>query len=194
MAWLAFVVAAFAIVAWICRPQPARARSRAAGDVEQHLVELTTTASVGEANELAARLRRAGIVALANAAPLPREHGWRGSASEQRYRAYVAVLAAEADRARELLYAEHRAEGDATPDEIAAELDAIAAADERADGDADDSDSGDASRGPEIAEQESLDDTPFHRGLERAWRWLWRAALVMLLAAVAVAVWRALMR
>src|SRR5688572_17696055 len=161
MAWLGFVAAAFALVAWICRPRPAHARSRAAGDVEKHLVELTTTASVAEAHELAARLRRSGIVALANAAPLPHERGWRGFVLEQRYRPYVAVLAAEADGARALLYAEHRAEGDATPDEIAAELEAAAAAAGRGDDDGDDAgDTDDGTRDAGTAEHAALDDTP----------------------------------
>ena len=65
-------------------------------DIEQHFVELIETSSASEASALAARLRCAGIIALANAEPYQDQsrtgvgHG---------YRTFVMVFESELDRA-----------------------------------------------------------------------------------------------
>jgi len=79
----------FALVAWICRPRP-RAASKSS-ERAKHFVELTTTSSASEAEQLAERLRRRGIVALVNAAPLPRTRSARGILLPEGLQPYVAV-------------------------------------------------------------------------------------------------------
>jgi hypothetical protein len=110
-----FVLAAFSIVAWLCRPRSAAAAApRPASDLREHLVELTAAGSAAEADQLATWLRRRGVVALANAGPVASAPGMFG--------AWVVVLASDLERARSLLAAEQRPEGDVPVEEIEAEL------------------------------------------------------------------------
>ncbi|HEX6810327.1 MAG TPA: hypothetical protein VF384_01775 [Planctomycetota bacterium] len=106
----------FAVVAWICRPRPrsaARTSERA-----KHFVELTNVSSAIEAEQLAARLRHRGVVALANAAPLPRTSSGSGVLSSEELRPFVAVISTDLDRARAILVEEQKPEGDASREEI----------------------------------------------------------------------------
>jgi len=99
-------------------PQPPSGPSEFA----EHLVEFTEAASAREAEELAARLRRHGIVALANAEPLPRRRSWRGVAMPEEFRPFVVVLRADVDKAHAFLDAETVAEGQTPRAEIEREL------------------------------------------------------------------------
>jgi hypothetical protein len=112
---ITFVIAAFSVVAWLCRPRAEPTRPAGRNDVREHLVELTATGSVAEADLLAARLRRAGVVALANAGPVD---GSVGSG----FGARVVVLASDRERAKALLTGEQVAEGHVPAAEIEAEL------------------------------------------------------------------------
>ena len=81
-------------------------------------MEFTEVGSAREAEELAARLRKHGIVALANAEPLPKRRSARGV----EYRPFVVVLRADVDKAYALLEAWSVAEGHAPRAEIEREL------------------------------------------------------------------------
>jgi hypothetical protein len=67
---------------------------------------------------LAAKLRRAGIIALANAQQFPRQRGARGSL-RQNMRTFVMVFAADLDRAIEVLNDELGDEGEVLIGDIA---------------------------------------------------------------------------
>lgn len=82
-----------------------------ADDIKQHFVELAETGSASEASALAAKLRRAGIIALANAQQYPRQRGARGSL-RQHMRTFVMVFAADLDREIDLLNDELGKEGE----------------------------------------------------------------------------------
>ncbi|MFT4515735.1 MAG: hypothetical protein ACI89X_004601 [Planctomycetota bacterium] len=92
-----------------------------ADDIEQHFVELTETGSASEASALAAKLRRAGIIALANARPYPLARGSRGRI-RQDMRTFVMVFASELDRAAEILDDELGEEGEVPIADIKQEM------------------------------------------------------------------------
>ncbi|MFT4843585.1 MAG: hypothetical protein ACJA0V_004709 [Planctomycetota bacterium] len=89
-----------------------------ADDIKQHFVELAETGSASEASALAAKLRRAGIIALANAQQYPRQRGARGTL-RQHMRTFVMVFAADLDRAIEVLNDELGEEGEVLSGDIA---------------------------------------------------------------------------
>lgn len=125
-------------------------------DIEQHFVELTETSSASEASALAARLRRAGIIALANAEPYL-YHGSRHGLG-QGFRTFVMVFEAELERAIEVVNAE-------IPDEGEASLSAIADDFEQAEQD------------PESAMSWFHEEEAKNRSKER--RWLFGGAIVL---------------
>jgi hypothetical protein len=90
-------------------------------DIKQHFAELAQTGTASEASALAAKLRRAGIIALANAEPYPQARGARGF-RRQDLRTFVMVFASELDRAIEVLNAELGEEGEVPLAEIAQEI------------------------------------------------------------------------
>tara|TARA_R110002072_G_scaffold241027_1_gene399528 strand:+ start:78594 stop:79070 length:477 start_codon:yes stop_codon:yes gene_type:complete len=92
-----------------------------AEDIKQHFVELLETEFASEASALAAKLRRAGIIALANAEPYPKTPGARGNL-RQDYRTFVMVFASDLDLALELLNTELGEEGDVPFDDIAQDM------------------------------------------------------------------------
>ncbi len=114
---ITFVMAAFTVVAWLCRSRPKPAVERPT-QVERHLVELTATGTAAEAERLAARLRERGIVALANAAPAATPPPGGGG-----FRSCVEVIATDLERARAMLEAEQTPEGDAPRHEVESLLD-----------------------------------------------------------------------
>lgn len=101
-------------------PEPLSSPADRAGQ----LVELTETESASEAHELAARLRRHGIVAVANAEAPSEQRSDRGILLREQRRPVVLVLAAEHERALDHLESEMAPEGDASRDEIERDLQA----------------------------------------------------------------------
>jgi hypothetical protein len=99
-------------------PEPIDKPSR----FEDHMVTLTYTSSAREAKQLAARLREQGIVALANAEPSRARRDRYGRLHETVYHPLVAVVSPDLERARAILAAEHPPEGEATLEEIEADL------------------------------------------------------------------------
>lgn len=92
-----------------------------AGDIEQHFLELTETGTASEASALAAKLRRVGIIALANAEQYPSARGRRGFL-RQDMRTFVMVFASDLDRAVDVLNEELGEEGEIPIADIALEM------------------------------------------------------------------------
>lgn len=146
----------------------------------EHLVKLTAAASASEANELAAQLRRHGIVAVANAEPLPRRRSSRGILLPEEHLPVVLVLATELDRALDFLESEMEAEGDAKRHEIERDLlEAEAELDARLDQDLPD---------------EPIEPSSMEVFFQRVWRITVRVGITLVVALVAFIAWRLVQR
>ena len=95
-------------------------------DIEDHFVQLTSTDSTAEASALAARLREAGIIALANAVPYygrgDTGPSGIGAGLIKEYHTCVMVFAADEQRAIELFHAEFSDEGSVSNEVIEQEM------------------------------------------------------------------------
>lgn len=90
--------------------------------LEAGLVELVATESAAEAAQLAAKLRKLGIAAIANAEFVPPDPQRTEHASATDPRSFVLVPKAELDRAWDAIHAAQPREGAATDEEIQAAL------------------------------------------------------------------------
>lgn len=151
------------------------------------LVELVTTASAAEAEHLARRLRRAGILALANAEPVHPDPGHVGRTPPLHFRCFVLVAEQDRERALAMIYADQVSEGSAPPVEILAELADHAERDREGEADCDgdglDDDSG-------TAWQNRVWGERWHGIADQVWRWVVRLAWFVLGAATVYAVVR----
>lgn len=84
-----------------------------------HLAELTFTESVFEAEQLAARLRANGIIAIANARLVREDRG------QERMRGFVLVATIDLEGAQALLAADLPPEGPVSSEEIVREMAAM---------------------------------------------------------------------
>ncbi|MFY9341720.1 MAG: hypothetical protein WAT39_04480 [Planctomycetota bacterium] len=149
---------------------------------KEQLVELVTTGSAAEADQLAERLRRAGIGALANAEPVQPEPAYMGKIPALRYRSFVLVGEPDRERALAMIRAEQppqTPQGSATTGEIEAELADGARRDFEGDEDCDRDGVPDES--PEAWQNRDWSER-WHDIADRGTRWFVRPALFALAA------------
>lgn len=140
-------------------------------DFERQLVELTEVQSVHEAETLAERLRAHGVVALAKVDAV---RGFTSRGVPMEYlRSHVVVASTDRERALQLLIDEMPREGALSDEEIEREL-------EQGTGEDDDG-AGEEPGASPVA------------GVQRAWVWLARVAIVTFVAAAVVVVLRGLL-
>lgn len=153
------------------------------------LVELVATSSSTEAQELVARLARAGINARPNAAPVPTDPAHTGKVPPPSYRFFVVVAEPDRERALEFVRGEQVPEGKATTDEIDSALAEYAQRDRDCesdcDGDGVDDDSDESWQNRVWGER-------WHRAADNVWRWFAWLGFAVLVSALTYALVKSL--